>query len=328
MHQISFNSSSGSPGTSQWHAWRLAGIGGSDAGIIAGEAGLMRKAAWMKTVEYLWQVKTGRRSAEFFNNAAMQRGTDGEAPARAAYEQATGNAVSPVFGEMDAHRFIRSSFDGMSFCGKLICEIKCPSDAVHQMAKNKEVVEYYVPQLAHQALTAWGHPDEWSDEVFEFVSYVPETGDLAIVDKVKNGDGFIVPLLHSLRPMAAKLLDLEIEFWSTVEAGILPCGEEWALASAHYLSVDARLSDVKDELEEARGVLISLLGKKQKMSGAGISIARQDKVGSVDYKKLLIANGLSDVDVEPYRKPPSTSIVVRKLAGGENLGDGQNETSS
>lgn len=319
MKQVIFNATSGSPGTALWHSWRLDGIGSSDAPIIAAAAGLVKPAAWMKSLEHLWQVKTGRRAADIVNSWVMQRGTNGEGPARDLYEKSTCNAVSPMFGEMDGYEFIHSSFDGVDFDQKLLAEIKCPGDQQHNAAKRGEVVGYYLPQMAHQAMTLWGHPESWPDGIdADYVSYIPETKDLAVVRNTLTGDGFYMPLVSVLRDMAIKLLPLEVQFWQDVQGGILPCGTDWRDAATNYLVVQSKIEALTLELNDARSVLIDLLGKNGKMSGAGVSVARQVKQGSVDYKAILAANQLQDVDVEPFRKKGTTSIVVRTLA---NVGD-------
>lgn len=318
MKQVFFGATaSGSPNNAAWHAWRLAGIGGSDAGIIAAGAGLIAPASWMKPVEWLWQVKTGRRSAEIFVNAAMRRGTENEEPARVRYEKTTGILVSPAFGEMDENPFIRSSFDGIDLGQVLTVEIKVPNDEVHAAAKRGVVVEYYHPQLAHQALTLWGHPDNWNGKSQHFVSYHPETDDIAVVERIKTGDGYEMPLLDFLKPLGEKLLLEEITFWKNVMEKSLPCGNDWMLAASNYLRADALVEDAQASLELARSELIDLLGEKDKMAGAGVSITKTTKKGSVDYAGLIKELGISPDVVEQHRKKSSSSIVVRKLTGGE-----------
>ena len=173
----------GSPDSSEWHAWRAGGIGGSDAGAIAVEAGLLvDPPKWFKTPHQLWELKAGIKEDSFKGNWATERGRKGEEVIRRLYEKETGIFLSPMFGEMDDTPCVRASFDGISFDFAVIGEIKCPSAAVHAMAKNGEVVPYYKPQIVHQALTAWGDPSEWTNDLeSHFISGVPEERDIATV---------------------------------------------------------------------------------------------------------------------------------------------------
>lgn len=295
------------PHSPQWHAWRQAGIGGSDAPVLAADAGLVEPPSWMKSVQHLWEIKTGRRSGISAPNFAMQRGISGEPLARAAYEKKTGILLSPLYGEMDELPYVRSSFDGVDFSGDISAEIKCASEKVHAMAKQQEVVPYYRPQQAHQGLALWGMPETWrSNHRMVFLSYVPETGELIVVDK---------PALE-YRALAEDLLAIEKKFWQRVLDGTLPCGEEWSTAAAKFLLVKARQEALEQEEQDAKSALLSLLGDQKKMSGAGVSVARQSKKGSVDFQKIVGDKlALTANELEAYRKAGSSSIVYRQLAG-------------
>ncbi len=295
------------PQSPEWHIWRQAGIGGSDAPVLAADGGLIEPPSWMKSVQHLWEIKTGRRSGITAPNFAMQRGINGEPFARAAYEKKTGILLSPLYGEMDDLPYVRSSFDGVDFGGDICAEIKCASEKVHSLAKQDEVVPYYKPQQAHQGLTLWGMPETWrSHHRAVFLSYVPETGELVIVDK---------PALE-YRALAEDLLALEKKFWQRVLDGTLPCGDEWSSAAAKFLLVKARQEALEQEEEEAKTALLALLGDQKKMSGAGVSVARQSKKGSVDYQKIVGEKlTMTPAEIEAYRKSGSSSVVYRQLAG-------------
>lgn len=309
MKSVIFQTASGSPDTAEWHIWRQGGIGGSDAPIIAADAGLLKdKPSWMKSANWLYLIKTGQEKQEdLSNNPAVQRGKNNEEPARKIFEETTGILVSPCFGEMDLHPFVRSSFDGMSFERDVLAEIKVPSQKVHELAKFGRVVEYYKPQIAHQALTAWGHPEAWTDQMTYFISYVPETGELVFVEKPAK----------DYRALAESLLAAEVKFWESVANTVPPCGEEWISAAAHYIAVATQLDKAKAKAEEAKAKLIELLGSGKKMEGGGVSIIRAPKVGSVDYPTLLaeLMPGKSKEEItefcDKYRKEAVETVTVR-----------------
>jgi len=309
MRQVIFKTTSGSPDTSEWHAWRMGGIGGSDAPILAAEAGLLpEKPVWMKSANYLFLIKTGQRKAEdLSNNPAVQRGKENEEPARKLFEAKTGIMLSPCFGEMDEHPFVRASFDGLTFEHDVLAEIKVPSPTVHSLAKNGEVVAYYRPQIAHQALVAWGHPEGWKDQMTYFISYNPEAQELVFIEKPAK----------EYRKLAEKLLEVEIDFWDSVQRGIPPCGVEWMEAASHYISVSEQLDLVKAEIEVAKARLIELLGGAKKMEGGGVSLVRAMRAGNVDYMAAVrdLMPGKSDEEIkeflERYRKEGSETFTVR-----------------
>lgn len=309
MKSVVFKTASGSPDSAEWHAWRMAGIGGSDAPIIAADAGLLtNKPAWMKSTNHLFLIKTGQKEQEdLSNNPAVRRGKENEEPARRIFEEQTGILLSPCFGEMDLHPFVRSSFDGLTFEQDVLAEIKVPSQKVHDLAKFGRVVDYYKPQIAHQALTAWGHPEGWGDQMTYFISYKPEEGELFYVEKPAK----------DYRALAEKLLEAEIRFWASVEQAVPPCGAEWIEAAARYISVNEQLDLVKTEVEVAKAKLVELLGAGQKMEGGGVSLVRSARAGNVDYvaavKELMPEKSDEDIKefFERYRKEGSETLTVR-----------------
>lgn len=315
MRNIFFQSSSGSPQTVEWHAWRQKGIGGSDSIILAAQEGLVKSPTWVKTTKWLWEVKTGRRSGEIPANAAMRRGTENESAARERFIKETSLMVAPVFGENDNKPFIRASFDGMDFFKTSIVEIKVPSDSIHAAAKKGNIPEYYLIQMAHQGLVAWEHPDNFDGKNFFYVSYHPETDDIAIIDNVMSG-GFNVPLVSCLKPYAERMIELEENFWQSVKTDELPCGPEWVAAAHAWISAEQEISEWDEKKDLAKERLIQLLGTKAKEAGGGIILSRLNKNGNIDYQKLLseLLPDLPTSEIEKYRKLASKkdSFMIRK----------------
>lgn len=278
MKSVVFKSGSGSPGTAAWHEWRANGIGASDAPIIAAHAGLIEPASWMSSQHKLWEQKLGLALKPKVN-AAMRRGTDGEAAARDAVERATGLVLYPVFGEMEVSPFIRASFDGMDFDNSIIVEIKCPSKGVHDLAKSGKVVSYYLPQLAHQALVAWGLPgDLWENKTMVFASFVPETNDLACVQMTGVE-------LMSLFPVN-ELYAAEKLFWTSVEARQPPCGVDFLTLAAQYREIAKRFALVETELENSKNRLKDFLGEQTRMEGGGVLVFKSTAKPSVDWEAV------------------------------------------
>lgn len=298
----------------EWHAWRKAGIGASEAGSIAADAGLVKPASWMDTTHDLWEKKLGRQAPTAWN-PAMQRGTDGEDAAAALYTQMTGNMISPVCAEMDEFPFVHASFDGLSWEGDLFAEIKCPSKAVFELAEQGIVVDYYKPQLAQQALVAWGHPDQWNlANQVHFFAYIPEEDRGALV-KLTAGD---------LKDLALALLPLLGEFWSHVEEETEPCGDAWLAAAERYKAAEAELAEIKAIHEIAKQRMISLLPEgTKKRSGGGVTVSRSTKAGSISYAQCVKDLKVAEADLEKYRGEESTSyrITVSEKNGLPELTD-------
>jgi len=311
---------SGSPDSPEWHAWRAQGIGGSDAAVIARHAGLLEDAPqWVKTAHQLWAIKTGRVEDTFRGNWATERGRQGEDPVRQAYEAATGILVSPMFGEMELHPATRASFDGLAFDFSVITEIKCPSAAVHAAAREGRVVDYYRPQLAHQALVAWGHPDEWDggNEV-HFVTGVPER--LAEGNTDPTAIAVVRLKARELATYAAQLLEAEMDFWRCVTENRPPAGEGWEALAAQWLrhkEAAARAEEARKAVEAAMREYVEahhlLVGE-----GGGVRFQKEHRKGSVDWDKALKLAGVEIPDeiIEQARRPGTESWVCRQVKGG------------
>lgn len=305
MKQVYFGGGgTGSPDTPEWHTWRGNGIGGSDTIAFLDDVGIPRPS-WANSKHALWLKKTGQ-GPETVVNAAMQRGRDGEEPARIAYETETGIRVQPAFGEADFWSVIRSSLDGMPFMGgDVIAEIKCPSAKVHALAKAGEVVSYYKPQIAHQAMVRWDHPETWvAGQEIHYYSFVPETGDGALV---------VVPALE-LRALAEKLIPVEKAFWDAVMNRTAPCGEEFEATAKQFIAADEELEGAKASKEALRQRLIDIAGGKAKMEGGGVSVTR--KAGTLDCAKAAAGLGLEQAFLAQFRPINHAALLEAAIREG------------
>lgn len=291
MKQIIFSDAvSGSPDSPEWHEWRSHGIGGSDAGVIAADAGLCIRATWMPTLTELWERKVGLR-AQQKSNPAMQRGRQHEEPARQKYELQTSIMVSPSFGEMDAHPEIRASFDGTTFDELVNVEIKVPSVATVESAKVGDVPGYYLAQLAHQGLVIWGLPKDWPMAAkVHFAAYNPAADELVIVefDEI-SVDVAANQRMKDLKVLAEKLLPFELQFWQNVLLRNPPGQsiDEWTVAAHKYRLADEAEARAKETKDAAKDVLMGLVGDSPKRSGAGVTVSTYTQAGPTDYKKLI-----------------------------------------
>lgn len=143
-------------GSPAWHAWRQAGLGGSDAAAILG-------VSPHKSARRLWEERTGRAEREE-QTFAMRRGLRLEPLARRLYEKKSGRTMRPVCVQHDELPWLRASLDGMDLWGARVLEIKCPHIDNHRAALSGELAPEFEAQVQHQ-LAATGA------ELCDFVSY-------------------------------------------------------------------------------------------------------------------------------------------------------------
>lgn len=159
-------------GDPEWLQWRAGRITATDASV------LMDLNPY-KTLMELWQEKLSIRSASE-HNARMQRGHELEPIARKLFIEETGIEVSPICGEHDTDWWMAASFDGLSECKKIVCEIKCPKMSTHQQALSKQIPDYYYAQCQHQLYVCGG-------DINYYTSYHPDCErKIAIVEVLPN----------------------------------------------------------------------------------------------------------------------------------------------
>lgn len=128
----------------EWHAYRQSRRNASESAAVLG------LSPWM-TPYQLWLVKTGRTETRVTH--AMQRGTDLEPLARAAYEEQTGLVMQPLVLEAGDYS---ASLDGMTLEGDLVLEIKCPLRGTRshlwQDVQSGQVPTHYHIQIQHQLM--------------------------------------------------------------------------------------------------------------------------------------------------------------------------------
>lgn len=129
-------------GSEEWKNLRFSKITGTDAAILTGSN------IWKSKLE-LWEQKLGLREPDKVNEK-MQRGSDLEEPARLLLNKSLDIEFKPVVAISDAHPYMMASLDGLSPCGRFMCEIKCPSLNGHdQTIDIYNIPEYYHDQMQH-----------------------------------------------------------------------------------------------------------------------------------------------------------------------------------
>ena len=133
-------------GSPEWHCYRQSRRNASESVAV------LRLNPWITSYQ-LWLTKTGRFEPPV--TQAMQRGTDLEPVARAAYEEETGLVMQPLVLEAGAYS---ASLDGMTVEGELIVEIKCrlrgTRSDLWEDVRQGQVPKHYTVQVQHQMMAS------------------------------------------------------------------------------------------------------------------------------------------------------------------------------
>lgn|SRR3990167_5962320 len=180
-------------GSEAWYAARLGRATASEAACVLARLKGTGEAATRRNyrVQLVLERITGRPQGNGFFSADMQRGTDLEPVARAAYEARTGAIVRQT-GFL-AHQTLAAgaSLDGDldHFAG--IVEIKCPKAATHLDTLRTRTPGEYRAQIMAQL---WLSGAAWCD----YVSYHPEFPpplDLCVVRVMRDEDAITAYVL-------------------------------------------------------------------------------------------------------------------------------------
>jgi hypothetical protein len=146
----------------EWFQARLGRLTGSRAAdvlatIKSGEAAARRDLRTQLVVERLTQTL----QEDGFISPAMQRGTDLEPAAFAAYQALTGNFAHRTGFLAHNDLAIGCSLDGHVGDFDGICEFKCPKSATHlRYLRDGKVPADYLPQITHNL---WVSGAQWCD---------------------------------------------------------------------------------------------------------------------------------------------------------------------
>jgi putative phage-type endonuclease len=265
-------------GSPEWHEHRHRYRNASETPVVMGVS------PW-KTPYQLWQLKLGLIQQDV--TPAMQRGTELEPVARAAYERQTGRVMQPLVVVDDEYS---ASLDGMTLGGERIVEIKCPVKGRESALWNTVVAGglpvHYQWQIEHQLMVTKAA----LADVFVF------DGAEGILLQV-SPDASTWPRIHEAWNAFAA-------FIASKTAPPLSKGDvrersdaEWNAAATQYLETKVSAEQAQKALTEAKDQLVGLASHTSE-TGAGVTVTRYWKQGAIDYKKIP---ELKALDVEQYR---------------------------
>ncbi len=274
-------------GSPEWLAYRLVKRNASESAAVMG------LSPWM-TPYQLWLAKTGRQQTVV--TAAMQRGTDLEPIARARYEEQTGLVMQPLVLEAGPYS---ASLDGMTLDGDLVLEIKCPfkgsGSLLWRDVSAGQVPQHYDIQIQHQLMVSGADMAHlWVFDGERGLLHSLER-DEALMDGIRAAwDGF------------QRYLDGDTPPALTEADTVVRTDSAWAEAARAYAVVKREAEVLAERLEAARQSLIAL-AQQPREQGAGVSVTRFWKQGSVDYKKVPVLQGL---DLNAYRGKAKQEVRV------------------
>ena len=267
-------------GTQEWHEHRAKSRNASETPAVLGVS------PW-QTPYQLWLLKTGRAGQKV--TPAMQRGTELEPAARAAYEAQTGNIMEPLVMQEGDYS---ASLDGITLAGDLVLEIKCPWNGresdLWKSVQLGQVPDYYGWQIEHQLMVAGAHRTHL---------WIFDGSEGLLLEVPSRPERW--PEIHAAWDKFVQFLDSDTPPPLTDADTRVREDDAWRDAASKYLEAK-RLSEVHaTAMDEAKAALVSLTSHPSE-SGCGITVSQFWKRGNVDYKKVPALKG---VDLEAFRGP-------------------------
>ncbi|KKM85992.1 hypothetical protein LCGC14_1283450 [marine sediment metagenome] len=325
-------------GSEEWHEWRKAGIGGSDASVICGQSPF-------STPYDLWRIKVGLDGPPV-TNAAMNRGNVYEDFVRRIYILEAGRYVAlcepMIWNDCD---YIRANIDGMMYKSQNdigegdnpgVLEIKCPGPGVIAQIEREGLPDYYTIQMQHYLMVtgySWGSFAIWDSlwarllPVFD-IQEDKELQEL-ILEKEQEFWGFVQRNEAPPQTMEGAFPDLPKiggdDKFLNVESVALPKDERenWqrlitAFSEGRALKTEAELMEdvAKGEIKDAMGD-----ADKEIIEGFGYRIHYKDQAGRKSLDKPALLRAHPDVNLDDFQKIGKPSKPFRpypiKQRGGK-----------
>lgn len=272
-------------GTLEWLSLRQNYITATDAAVI------MKMSKW-KTPYQLYHEKTGP-VVESVKTPAMERGILLEPAARELLEIELNCELFPDVVVKDD--WAMASLDGLSPCGTLAVEIKCPGPKDHSLALQGRIPDHYFPQVQHQLYVT----------ELDSMYYYSFDGIDGVLIKVDRDQKFI-----------ENMISMELDFYRRLQRKNPPDLEtddfeirtdsDWAETSERWMASKKRLEQAQEEEALLKDKLLKLAGRSN-ARGAGISVCQVTRKGPIDYSAIPELKGL---DLEKYRKPETTYAKI------------------
>ena len=273
----------------EWYDFRVGKLGASSSGAVLG------LSPWQTPLQLYNEMKglTPPRKT----TAAMQIGIDREDEAIDWLNATTGNSFKPAVGTYKHNERIIASLDGYCESQNLIAEIKC-SQGIFDKAKMGVIDPFYFAQLQHQMLV-------YEAEKNLFVAF---DGFDGVIIEVERDEEFI-------KDMLAK----ELEFLECLDTSTPPAYMEKDHVKVflenisdvdtvnEYIALKEQVAFLTKLEKEKRSFIEEMIddGNAEICSPDGIpmlKLTRVNKSGTVDWKNLCKNHGISEEEIDFYRK--------------------------
>ena len=306
-------------GTPDWLAWRAGEAfvdvfgechGGLDGPrITATAASVCGGRNPFATPHELWGEMLGYRKRQEAN-WVMQRGSNLEPKARAAYTKIVGEEYEPLCIESSDTPWIGASLDGVDLLRTRGVEIKCPiSDKTHDMAVWGEVPPYYFDQIQWQMLAS----DNQLAEI-DYFSYAPK---IAATQPITVR----VDLMRQ-----AELVEAAMRFRLAVMTRVPLSGSDFEQAAKAFLVLNRKLKALEEQLDMAKE-RVKTLAAGQPTQGGGVMVTVSKSDGRPSWEKiamdLVVRLKLSDEEVTElkttHKGKPTTTVSVKEAADADAI---------
>jgi len=263
-------------GCVEWKSLRKTKICSSDASVIMG-------VNPYKTLLQLYLEKTS--DYEQHVTAAMRRGTELEPIAR---ELLTVTTKIDFIPAVYVKGWQMASLDGISQDGNMICEIKCPGEKTHSIARKGLIPDIYYPQIQHQMHVCDAEKCMYvSFDGIEIFIVECERNEEYIAEMVKKEHEFYQMLLNKTPP----------------EEYVNMTDNLWLMYAQNLISLSKTISGLEEQQKIYKDALIAL-AKDSNCQGGGVKLKKIKRKGNIDYESIPELKG---VDLNKYRKEQTES---------------------
>lgn len=276
-------------GTPEWHAFRLLGIGGSEAPALEGSCPY-RTARDVAKIK-LQMIEEDNGDKEFI----FAKGHKTEGLIRREFAQQTGIEMAPLCLIHPTHDHIRASLDGFDGYKYGVLEAKLVGKGVLEDARDEGIIpRHHWVQIQHNMEVAGVDLAQW---------FGHNGSDNGILIEVKRDAKFI-------REQLAR----EHDFWALIKERVLPPLTKRDELEPLDLAVLQELRDAKEFLDNAEANYDAVKAKLDSyghplVRGAGVLARKGSRQGSIDVKKIpgikTLLDGYTERYLEKFRGTPS-----------------------
>lgn len=277
----------GPQGGEKWLDWRRTKITASNAGVILG------LCPYKTPLQLYNQILEGTEEPD---NHFMRHGRETEPEAREWTRVQTGDLYEPGCFESTDYPWMAASLDGWNPKAFIkLVEFKCPKKRIEQFALLTEIPPTHYAQMQHQLAVME------TDKCY-YVTYSKEDSDGVIIT-VKRDDAFIEKMIVAEKAFYKRILAFDppdpID-GSDIEVLDDPEAQE---ALDRYKTWCKEIEVLEALKLGERNFLIDKASGKSVRIGDS-KITKVITKGRIDYGAI---EALKEIDLEPYRKPNSTS---------------------